>query len=628
MQRTPLQILESLRVRKDPGSDLIRLTAVADTPQEAVLLANTVADAAVAFHREINRRGVTLAREFIEKQVADVDSSLRQAEEELLRFREQRNLYTHLASRTGFVEGLQNEITRIDLALREAEAKLAIVRARLSGQAATRSEREIVTNPVAQILQGQLVNLEVQLVSELAFRTEDHPEVARLKTRMRAIRERLNQEVERIVSAERVQANPLYDALVQTRVTVETERLALLARREALQRVVGTVRREFPVLARNELEEARLQRRVETLRSQYADLQRRLADLRVREQEFQTGGTLTLVDPARTAQRNSPLGNRPIRALGGALLGLLGGVGLVIFAESIDNRLRTPEQAERLLGVPALGAIPRHNPPFAEGYRFLRSALFGANGGQRPRMVAVTSAKPGEGVSTVVRNLALACAELGERTLVVDMMLRRPVQHRLFYAGDGKGVTEILAKQASLDECLVAVHRNVWLLPAGKPPSDPAALLQPRLVEPVLSSLREKAEVVLLDVPAAGAFADACVLGPLTDGVLLVLEAGRAPRGLEEQVRVQLHRAGAKVLGVVINKAQPDVVDTYYHHHQFFRPAPQKRSLRSVAMVISILGLAFLAALAVVAAGHGTKLLYAPPVRDLWTALREGFPTP
>lgn len=622
LSMTPLQLLDSLRVRKDPGSDLIRLVASADTPEQAVLLVNTVADVAAAFHREINRRGVTLAREFIEKQVADVGTSLRQAEEELLRFREQKNLYTRLASRVGFIGGLENEITRISLALQELDVKLGVVRSRLNQQSATRSEKQIVNNPIAQILQGQLVNLEVQLVSELAFRTEEHPEVARLKTRMQAIKDRLAKEVERIVSSERVEANPIYDSLFQTRVNLETERLALLARREALQRVVGSVRRELPVLARNELEEARLQRNVDILRSQYADLQRRLAEIRVREQEFQTGGTLTIVDLARAAQRTSPLGNRPIRALGGAFLGLLGGVGLVLFSEQIDNRLKTPEQAERLLGVPAFAAIPRHNPPFDEGYRMLRANLMSSNGPDRPRIIAVTSPRPGEGVSTVVQHLARACAEVGERTLIVDAMLRRPAQHRLFRVLNGKGLVEVMSGDALLEECIVPVDLNLWLLPAGKPPSDPGPLLDPRALRPLLEELRQRADVILIDTPSAGAFADAYTIGPQADGVLLVLEAGRPPRGIEEQVRIQLHRVGAKVLGVVVNKAQPDLVDSYYHYDRFYQPTEHRRPLRSTAVVAGIVALGILAALAVAVGREGiTRLVEVPLVQRAWATL-------
>jgi len=627
LSMTPLEVLESLRVRRDPGSDLIRVTASANSPEQAVALANAAADVAVAFHREINRRGVTLAREFIEKQVADVATSLRQAEEHLLRFRDQKNLYTRLATRIGFIDGLVNEVARIDLSLRENEAKLATVRARLSGQSPTRSEKEIVSNPVAQILQGQLVNLEVQLVSELAFRTEDHPEVVRLKTRMQAIKDRLAKEVERIVSAERVQHNPLYDALVQSRVNLETERLALLARREALRRVIGTVRRELPVLARNELEEARLQRQVDALRTQYADLQRRLAEIRVREQEFHTSGTLTLVDPARVAQRTSPLGNRPVRALGGAFLGLLSAVGMVLFAESVDNRLKTPEQAERLLGAPALGAIPRHNPPFEEGYRLLRASIWGAEN-VPPRVLAVTSPKPGEGVSTVVRNLARAFAEMGTRTLVVDMMLRRPAQHRLFYRPNERGVTDILLGRAKCEECLVNVQPNLWLLPAGAAPADPGPLLQPSLVRALLQDLRQRAELVVIDTPAAGAFADAYVVGPLADAVLLVLEAGRPPRGIEQQVRIQLHRAGARVLGVVVNKALPENVDSYFYYARFHNGGTGRS--RRMRLAAGLAGLAVILAVVAAAAAplgglaaHTRLLEQLPRLTDTWGVIRR-----
>ncbi|MDR7602338.1 MAG: polysaccharide biosynthesis tyrosine autokinase [Armatimonadota bacterium] len=603
---TPVQLVGRIRVQRDPGSDLIRVTAMAGTEQEAVRLANAVAEAASAFHREINRRGVTLAREFVEKLAADMGTSLRQAEEELWRFRNLRQLYTRVPSRINAMGALEAEITRIDLGLRELETKLAMVREQIQQHLANRLQPLPQAPGVPFRATGTVMldgtHLAILQSAERTYfaRVGDVIEGFRVtaveedtvEVRQGNFQHRLPIDQAALLpqapSGPQAQAprvpeslpDPEYTRLLQSQMNLEAQRLVFLARKEALRQLSRAIRQELPTLSRYELEEARLERNVQILQQQYTNLQQRLMDIRVREQEFQTIGTLTVVDLARMARRASPLGNRPMRGLAGALLGLVGGVGLVLFAEHTDNRLKTPEQAERLLGVPALGAIPRHNPPFDEGYRMLRASLLSPNGMGPPRVLAVTSTKPREGTSTVVMNLARACADVGDRTVVVDAMLRRPALHRLLRTEVSRGLAEVLSQSASLEEALVQVEPNLWLLPAGGTVSDPGKLLNPRRVEPLLKALAERADVVLVDTPAAGAFADVYAIGPLCDGVLLVVEAGRPPRGIEELVRVQLHRAGAKVVGVVVNKASPEHVDTYFYHHQFFQVSKNGRFLR------------------------------------------------
>ncbi|MCS7173055.1 MAG: polysaccharide biosynthesis tyrosine autokinase [Armatimonadetes bacterium] len=605
---TPVQLVGRIRVQRDPGSDLIRVTATGSTEQEAVRLANAVAEVASAFHREINRRGVTLAREFVEKLVADMGAGLRQAEEELWRFRNLRQLYTRAPSRINAMGTVEGEITRIDLALRELETELAMVRERIQQHLASRPQSPPQAPAVPFRATGTVMldgsRLAILQSAERTYfaRVGDVIEGFRVtaveedavEVRQGALQHRFAidpaaplpqvspgpQAAPQTPQPQGPAQDPEYARLLQSHMSLEARRLVLLARKEALRQLSRAIRQELPTLSRYELEEARLERNVQILQQQYTSLQQRLMDIRVREQEFQTIGTLTVVDLARMARRTSPLSNRPMRGIAGALLGLVGGVGLVLFAEYTDNRLKTPEQAERLLGVPALGAIPRHNPPFDEGYRMLRASLFSSNGAGPPKILAVTSTKPREGTSTVVLNLARACADMGDRTVVVDAQLRRPALHRLLRAQNGWGLAEVLSGSACVEEVLVQLEPNLWLLPAGSGVPDPGKLLNPRQVEPLLRQLGGRADVVLVDVASAGAFADAYVLGPLCDGVLLVVEAGRPPRGIEELVRVQLQRAGAKVVGVVVNKASPEHVDTYFYHHQFFQVPRNGRFLR------------------------------------------------
>lgn len=559
----PAELQARTRVEKDRTSELVRVTVSASRPEQAVGYVNAVAEAAATYHQEVNRREATLAREFIEKQITEVEDNLRGAEETLLRFRQGTPMAGQVGATTARLANLEGQTQQIELTLSEVEARLASVRRLQRGFTATRSEQEIVANPIARQLRAELVQLEIALTSELATRTERHQAVTTLKAKIKAVRDRISQEVSRVVTSEMILANPVYDALTQSRVSLETERIALLAKREAIEQAVARVRRELPNAYENELENSRLQRGVDVLAAQYRDLQQRLSEVRIKEQEAQHRGTLAIVDRAKTAQP-APFRGRQFQLTLAALLGLLAGVGLTFFLEYADTSVKTARDAERLLGVPALATIPRHNPPFDEAYRLLRISLLARNG-QDTRVFAITSPKPGSGTSTVLMNLARTFAENGDRTIVVDAAIRKPVQHMLFRVPPTRGLTEILRGEMTVDEALVATSiPNLSLLPAGGAVADPGRLLGSKALAGVFSAVQSRADVVLVDTAAAGAYADIYAIAPRVSGVMLVLGAGQTPRGIEQEVKVQLERVGAKVVGAVLNRVKPELADSYF----------------------------------------------------------------
>lgn len=562
MHPTELQL--RTRVEKDRVSDLVRVSVAADTPTQAVLLTNAVAEAAATYHQEVNRREATLAREFIEKQILEVEDGLRRAEDTLLRFRQGTPLAGQLTSAAGRMGNLEGQAQQISLSLSEIEARVASVRRLQRGFTATRSEQEIIANPIARQLRAELVQLEIALTSEIATRTERHPNVVALQAKIKAVKERISSEVNRVVTSETVQANPVYDVLTQTRVALETDRIALLAKGDAIRLAMARANSELPGAYQKELEHTRLARNVEVLGAQYRDLQQRLSEVRIREQEAQNRGTLNVVDRAQIA-RPAPFRGRAFKFTLAALLGLLGGLGLTFFLEYLDNTVKTTRDAERLLGVPALVAIPKHNPPFDEAYRLLRLHLLALGNGDSTRTYALTSPKPGSGTSTVLSNLARTFAEHGERTIVVDASIRRPTQHTHFGVALGHGLTEVLQGRKPLDEVLAPTRiPNLTLLAAGVPVANPGALLSGRAMERVMDDLRSRADVILVDTASAGVFADIYALAPHTSGVLLILGAGQAPRGIEQEVKLQLERVGARLLGVVLNRVKPELDDSYF----------------------------------------------------------------
>jgi capsular exopolysaccharide synthesis family protein len=213
--------------------------------------------------------------------------------------------------------------------------------------------------------------------------------------------------------------------------------------------------------------------------------------------------------------------------------------------------------ATRSAGSPlALVAEPRSAT--AEAYRSLAANLQFSLPDRQLQTIGVTSAAPGEGKSTTVANLAVALAEGGRHVIAVDADLRRPGLHHLFGVSSGEGLSSVLLGDARELPLVETVVPGVRLLASGPLPANPLDLLASHRLEQVLGLAAAQADYVLVDTAPAGVLADAAVVAPRLDGVLLVVSQGRTKRDLAVRAREQLERVRANVLGVVLVDARID----------------------------------------------------------------------
>ena len=195
----------------------------------------------------------------------------------------------------------------------------------------------------------------------------------------------------------------------------------------------------------------------------------------------------------------------------------------------------------------------------AEAYRSFGATLQFTNPDRRLQTIGVTSAAPGEGKSTTVANLAIALAETGRRVIMVDADLRRPGLHTLFGLSNREGLTNLLlSEQLTQFPLQETCAPGVRLLASGPVPANPLEALASRRFDQVLAVARAQADFVVVDTPPAGALADATVLAPRLDAMLLVVSAGRTRRDLARRAKEQLTRVHANVLGVVLVNVRGD----------------------------------------------------------------------
>ncbi|WP_395145245.1 polysaccharide biosynthesis tyrosine autokinase [Armatimonas sp.] len=289
--------------------------------------------------------------------------------------------------------------------------------------------------------------------------------------------------------------------------------------------------------------------------------------------------------------------NKPQNIMFAGLLGVFLGLCLALLQELLDDRINSPEEAERVLRLPNLGHVPLVEEeglrlirdistfsPLMESYRSLRTNINFAAVGTTLRSIVVTSSVPAEGKSTTAANLAMAMALDGKRVIIVDADLRRPSLHKLFRQESSPGLTDILVGTHEISEVIRSCGvENVSVIAAGSPPPNPAELLgSARMVE-LIAQLESLADIVLFDSPPTLAVADSVVLAARTNGVLLVIGYGETKKTNSRQAVERLQRANARVLGTVLNRVEGTSSGYYYGKYYVPASVESSRTGRGVA---------------------------------------------
>ena len=203
----------------------------------------------------------------------------------------------------------------------------------------------------------------------------------------------------------------------------------------------------------------------------------------------------------------------------------------------------------------------------AEAYRALRTNLSFSSLDDPIRTLIVTTAAPQENKSIVIANLAVIMAQGGNRTLLVDCDLRRPALHDIFGVDNSRGLTTMMLDEAAMGAppLLGTEIENLFLLPSGPLPPNPADLLWSRRMDAVLARLTEGMDMLLLDAPPVMAVTDTAVLGSKVDGILLVISAGSTRREHAERAKEMLQKVNLRLVGAVLDNAPPDaLMGSYY----------------------------------------------------------------
>lgn len=206
--------------------------------------------------------------------------------------------------------------------------------------------------------------------------------------------------------------------------------------------------------------------------------------------------------------------------------------------------------------------------PITEQYRTIRTNIQFSAVDTPIRSLMVTSAGPSEGKSTTASNLAVVFAQQGKKVLIVDADLRRPTLHFTFGFTNTIGLTNVLTRQIHINESIRTTDvENLYFMPSGPIPPNPAELLGSATMDQLISDLYEMFDLVIFDVPPVLAVADAQVLGNQVDATILVVSSGLTEREGAIKAKEILEQAKSKLLGAVLNNKEEDRSTHYYYYY-------------------------------------------------------------
>ncbi len=373
---------------------------------------------------------------------------------------------------------------------------------------------------------------------------------------------------------------------------VEVEYREALNREAMLNRAVAETKSEFDRLNAHSFEYQALKREAEADKSLYEELVRKIKEATINS-GFQNNA-IRIADLARPANR-PVFPNTKLNALIAFLLSSLIAVAVAILSDLLNNTVRDPEQVARAMSTEVIGSLPAvkewqgrmiataepgtalvpYDPAnatgvaaFQEAVRTLRNSILLTDFDRNIRSLMVSSSGPSEGKSTTAAYLALAHAQQGRRTLLIDGDLRRPSIHRRFGVRSTPGLSNVLTSHVPWQS--VVVHQDsvpaLDILPAGPPSRRAADLVGVELTE-LLENACAEYDLVVLDSPPLLGFPEPLQMAASVDGVLLVALAGRTNRKALASAVNTLRRLRTNIVGVVMNEVRADNSDNYYYYH-------------------------------------------------------------
>ncbi len=606
------KIKRTIDVSNKRGTDILTLSSTSPFPEEAPLIANTVAREFVKLDKSWGADQTLNLLDFLEDQLEIKESELTIAEETVKDFMETEKMF----DLTGNAELILAQSTETESKYFETIAEINIneeniryIREQLSKEEKQLADQLLNSlNIKVTALRREIGQREAEMIRNEGLYGSEHDAVKSTRNRITSLKKQLDEEIQTLISRGLSVSDPIEyrQELIGSLLTSEASLAGFTAKADEYKKLRDRYNSQIERLPQKQMEYARLERDRTVLNQTYMFMRQKLEEARVNVAS--EGGKVQIIDLAIVpGSASSPDKSRNM--LLGLILGVGLGVGIVFLREYLDRTIQSIEWIERF-GITVLGVIPivsgtaiggnsrkrkkkksgdstgtksirrrlitREDPksPISESYRTLRTNILYSQADKKIKSILVSSPSPGEGKTTTISNLAITFANMGKRTLLLDTDLRRPVIHRIFGINKEPGMSHYLA--GGLDDFSSLIQEtdveNLWVVSAGITPPNPSELMGSHRMAELVDRLEKEWDMVLLDSPPIVAVTDASMISQEIDAMVMVVKAAETDRDAFRRAVRSLAGIQVPLAGVVVNGiSRRTSKDTYYYYYQYYQ---------------------------------------------------------
>lgn len=579
---------------------LVEVSYISPSPVLAAEIINKLAEEFVNFSIEKRYETTQQVSDFLSEQIANLREDLTMKEKELQRYGKEKELF--------FLSDKESTVVNKFADLNKAFTEAQIVR--INAEAVYRelknlnvdSHPHFVNNDMIQNLKTEYTGMKNEYEEKRKTFKPSYPTMIELKAKLDSMREELKNEIKKAVDAAESEYNSAHKKESSLKKLLEEEK-------------ANVVRMNSNAILYNSLTIE-----VENKRKQFNFLvdRRNEAEVSAKLEGLKTSN-IKIIDKAEVPK--SPISpNKGRNLILAFLIGIFGGVGLCFLLEYLDNTVKGPEDVEKLVGLPSLGVIryfqtegkkkKRHSyyrehkysyssydeenpeseerlpeikdielvnyihPKFliSEDYRTVRTSILLSRAVSPPKSIVFTSALPREGKTATVVNTAVAFSQLKKKILIMDADLRKPRLHRIFKIKNVGGLSGYLTGKISIWDAIKKTFiENIWAIPSGPIPPNPAELINSEKMEEFMEEVKKIFDFVLVDSPPILAAVDPVIICSLADSTVIVIQAGKTTykpflRSIEE-----LRRTKANIIGVLFNEVEAKEKDYYSPYYYYCR---------------------------------------------------------
>lgn len=569
----------------------------------AKIIANAYVKKSIEENNSLAANTYKSAKSYLEKQLKKKKENMEEGESKLNNFNQEQGVvdFSHdLQSKVQRLAGYDAQKEEINMQKNEIEQTLSRLQGTLSFEQPFKTITENIPNPDLADFKAQLFPLEAEYQNLKEHLTDEHPKMLAMQKRIAALKSTMRTKIARFVEIPKTVDNPKYASLENLLITMELNKASLSVRENILNTMLQKEKQALSKFTGKDLVYARLLREKETAERLYYSIYDTLEQMKV-SSLMQSGNALEgeTVQEAYGIARTTP-----VQALFVILMSLVLSLGVSVILEFIDDTVKMPYHVKRYLNVRVLGSVPKiANEEFrflpnvssksavSEVYNKIAYTLQKMCLEKHIKTLMFTSAKEGEGKSTMLSNLGVALASIGERVILVDADLRRPNLHKLFSVSNAYGLSSFLSGEVQAREKIARLENQngtglhseedmilsllqkspsrsgLEVLTSGPLLPSPVEALNKEDMKAVIETLKKQGSRVLIDAPPILGVIDAGIVGGLADAVLLILDATTVKRHEAVRAKEILSSLNIKVLGCILNNVEMDDDDGYYYYY-------------------------------------------------------------